>query len=76
MQAKLKDSSKEMFSYLGILTISSQYILSTLMFVLKYKDIFTKNTELHQIKTGKNWTARFRQHPKEFYAAGFQGFVK
>jgi hypothetical protein len=48
MKAKPKDSCKEMFSKLGILTLCSQYIL---MFVVKYKVIFTINTELHKINT-------------------------
>jgi hypothetical protein len=48
MKAKPKDSCKEMFSKLGILTLYSQYIL---MFVVNYKVIFTINTELHKINT-------------------------
>jgi len=40
-----------MFSKLGILTLYSQYIFSIHMFVVKHKDIFTFNTELHKINT-------------------------
>ena len=40
-----------MFSKLGILTLYSQYIFSILPFVVKHKDIFTFNTELHKINT-------------------------
>jgi hypothetical protein len=50
MKAKAKDSCREMFSKLGILAIYSQYIFSTL-FVVKHKDIFTINIELHKINT-------------------------
>jgi hypothetical protein len=51
MKAKLKDSCRELFKRLGILTLSSQYIYSTLMFVVKHKDIFKVNTEVHGINT-------------------------
>jgi hypothetical protein len=47
-KAKPKDSCKEMFSKLGILTLYSQYIISIPMFVVKYKDLFAINTELHK----------------------------
>jgi hypothetical protein len=40
-----------MFSKPGILTLYSQYIFSILMFVVKHKDIFRINTEVHKINT-------------------------
>ena len=43
MKAKARDSCREMFGKLGILTLYSQYIFSTLMFVIRHKDIFTVN---------------------------------
>ena len=51
MKAKAKDSCRTMFSKLGILTLYSQHIFSTLTFVVKHKDIFTFNFELHKINT-------------------------
>jgi hypothetical protein len=36
---------------LGILTLYSQYIYSTIMFVVKNKDIFKVNTEVHEMNT-------------------------
>ena len=51
MKAKARDSCREMFRELGILTLYSQYIFSTLMFVVRHKDIFTVNNELHKINT-------------------------
>jgi hypothetical protein len=51
MKAKPKDSCKEMFGKMGILTLYSQYIFSILMFVVKHKDLFTINMELHKINT-------------------------
>jgi len=51
MKVKAMDSCQAMFSQLGILTFYSQYIFSILMFVVKHKDIFTFNVELHKINT-------------------------
>jgi hypothetical protein len=51
MKAKPKDSCKEMFSKLGVLTLYSQYIFSILMFVVKNKDLFTINMKLEKINT-------------------------
>jgi hypothetical protein len=51
MKAKWKDSYKELFSKLGILTLYSQYIYSTLMFVVKHKNLFALNMEFHSINT-------------------------
>jgi hypothetical protein len=51
MKAKARDSCREMFSKLGILTFYSQYIFSTLMFVVKHMDLLTVNTELYEINT-------------------------
>jgi hypothetical protein len=50
-KAKPEDSCRELFKKLGILTLNSQYIFSTLMFVVKHKDLFKVNTELHEINT-------------------------
>ena len=49
MKVKVRDFCWEMFSRLGILTLYSQYIFSTLMFVIRHKDMFTVNKELHKI---------------------------
>jgi hypothetical protein len=54
MKAKARDPCQAMFSKLGILTLYSQYIFSTLMFVIKHKDIFTFNAELYKINTCHN----------------------
>jgi len=51
MKAKARDTCCEMFCKLGILTLYSQYIYSTLMFVVKHKDIFTLNVELRNLNT-------------------------
>jgi hypothetical protein len=51
MKAKARDSCREMFSKFVILTIYSQYIFSSLMFVVKLMDIFKINVKLHKINT-------------------------
>jgi hypothetical protein len=51
MKPKPKESCRELFKKLGILTLYSQYIFSTLMFVIKHKDLFKVNTEVHEINT-------------------------
>ena len=51
MKAKARYSCREMFSRRGIVTVHSQYIFSTLIFVIRHKDIFTVNKELHKINT-------------------------
>jgi len=51
MKVKARYFSWAMFIKLGILTLYSQYIFLSSLFVVKHKDIFTFNTELHEINT-------------------------
>ena len=51
VRAKPNDPCREIFRKLGILTLYSQYIFSTLIFVVKYKDMFITNTEVHEMNT-------------------------
>ena len=51
MKAKARDICREMFSKLGNLTLYSQYIFSPLTFVIRHKEIYTVNKELHKINT-------------------------
>jgi hypothetical protein len=46
-----RDSCREHFKKLKILTLQSQYILSLLLFVVNNRDYFTANSELHNINT-------------------------
>jgi len=46
-----KTSCKPLFQSLGILTVTSQYILSLIKFLLKNQEKFTSNTEVHNINT-------------------------
>ena len=51
MYARTNESCRTMFRRLGILTFYSQYIFSTIMFVVKNKEIFTSNASIHNIDT-------------------------
>ena len=44
-------SCKPLFQSLGILTLTSQYILSLMKFVLQNQERYTFNTEVHNINT-------------------------
>ena len=46
-----KTYCKPLFQSLGILTITSQYILSLIKFLLQNQEKFTSNTEVHNINT-------------------------
>ena len=46
---KRRDSCRQLFKRLEILPLNSQYILSTLLFVVKNNDLFTTNQEIHNI---------------------------
>ena len=46
-----KASCKPLFQSLGILTVTSQYILSSIKFLLQNQEKFTSNAEVHNINT-------------------------
>jgi len=46
-----KDSCRHLFKQLGILPLHSQYTFSVLLFVVKNKEIFTTNQEIHSGNT-------------------------
>jgi len=49
--AGYRDSCRELFKELKILTLSSQYILSLLLFVIQNRGHFTSNSSFHNINT-------------------------
>ena len=49
-----RDSCRQLFKRLEVLPLKSQYILATLMFVVKNKELFTTNQEIHNINTRCN----------------------
>ena len=49
-----KDSCHNLFKKLCVLPLQSQYILSLLMFVVKNKDLFKTNSDIHSFNTRFN----------------------
>jgi hypothetical protein len=60
-----RDSCRELFRELKILTLSSQYILSILLFIVNIRDYFVSDNVYHNINT--------RQ--KMIYTSGISGHV-
>jgi len=46
-----RDSCRKLFSHLNILPLPALYILAILRFVMKNKEFFTTNNEIHQYGT-------------------------
>jgi len=51
MNSSKNASCQQLFKYLNILPIQSQYIFSILLFVTKNKDQFLSNSQVHKINT-------------------------
>jgi hypothetical protein len=47
----IRDSCRDLFKKLQILPLYSQYIYSLLMFVVKIRDLFKLNSDIHKIRT-------------------------
>jgi len=47
--SKARDSCRELFKKLEILPLYSQYIFSVSIFVIKNKDLFSKNYQIHNV---------------------------
>ena len=63
-----RESCRELFKELKILTLSSQYIFSLLLFIVNNRDYFVSNSVYHDINT--------RQKKKRFtLASGISGHV-
>ena len=50
-KSRSRDSCRQLFKRLEILPLQSQYIFSVLLFVVKNKDLYTTNQEIHSINT-------------------------
>jgi hypothetical protein len=46
-----QDSCRQLFNQYQILTLPAQYIFSLVMFVVKFKDFFQSNSEIHDLNT-------------------------
>ena len=49
-----RESCRSLYNQLQILTLPSQYIFSLLIFVVKNKDLFLFNSDIHTINTRNN----------------------
>ena len=49
-----RDSCRQLFEKLEIMPLQFQYILSILLFVIKNKELYTTNQEIHSINTRFN----------------------
>jgi hypothetical protein len=49
------DPCRDLFKKLQMLTLQSQYIFSLLLFVIKNRNHFTSNTDIHDINTRYNY---------------------
>ena len=49
-----RESCRPLYNQLQILTLPSQYIFSLLIFVVKNKDLFLLNSDIHTINTHNN----------------------
>ena len=78
-KSRRRDSCRQLFKRLEILPLKSQYILSTLLFVVKNKDLFTTNQEIHNINTRCNTnlhppTCNLMVYQKGVYFSGIKLF--
>jgi len=53
-KSRSRDSCRQLFKRLDILPLQSEYILWLLLFVVKNKDLYTTNQEIHSINTRSN----------------------
>jgi hypothetical protein len=51
MNARNRDSCRQLFKNLKILPLMSQYIFSLLLFVAENRDLYESNSEIHNINT-------------------------
>ena len=51
MNARNRDSFRQLFKNLKILPLKSQYIFSVLLFVAKNRDLYESNSEIHNVNT-------------------------
>jgi len=52
--SRVRESCREAFKNMQIMTLYSQYIFSLILFTVKNKHLFTPNNEIHKYKTRDN----------------------
>ena len=75
MNSKRNTSCRQLFKELNILPIQSQYIYSILLFVIKNKDQFLSNMQVHKINTRQTFnlyvpTANLTMYQRGVYYSG------
>ena len=58
-RSRYRDSCRQLFKKLGILTFFSQYIFSLLLLVVRNMDLYTTNQEVHGVDTRYNTDLHF-----------------
>ena len=72
-----RDSCRRLFAELGILTLSSQYIFSLLLFVVKNRKLFSLNKDLHSINTRQQSNFHLPSaHQKEYQLGPYYMGIK
>jgi len=76
---KPRDSCREVFKNMEIMTLYSQYIYSLILYTLNNKHLFTTNNEIHKYKTRNNNnlhlpTANLSKFNKGAYISGIKVF--
>jgi hypothetical protein len=67
-KSRSRDSCRRLFKRLEILPLQYQYVFSVLLFVVKNKDLYTTNQEMHNINTKSN----INLHPPVFNFTVFE----
>jgi hypothetical protein len=79
INARIRESCREAFKNMQIITLYSQYIYSLILFTVKNKPLFTPNNEIHKYKTRNNTnlhlpTVNITKYSKGPYVSGLKAF--
>jgi hypothetical protein len=77
LACKRRASCRNLFRKLEILPLASQYILSIMLFVVKNKNKFIVNSEIHSINTRQHYNlhqpiSNLTKYQKEIYYSGLK----
>ena len=77
--SRVRESCREAFKNMQIMTLYSQYIFSLILFTVKNKPLFTPNNEIHKYKTRNNTnlqlpTVNITKYYKGPYISGLKAF--
>ena len=77
--SRVRESCREAFKNMQIMTLYSQYIFSLILFTVKNKPLFTTNNEIHKYKTRNNTnlhlpTVNITKYYKGTHISGLKAF--